>query len=103
MVVGAGRVEHEAVLEQRAADDVGRVAGLELDGEHEPDAAGRGHARQLGQLVEQPGAEVLDALVERGVEQDVERGERGRGDDRAAGERRAVVAGLQHVGEPRRR
>ena len=58
------------------------------------------HAGQLAQRLAQPVAELAHAREQRRVLEHVERGVRGGGDDRAAGERRAVVAGREHVGEP---
>ena len=45
-------------------------------------------------------AQLAHAREQRRVVEHVERGVRGGGDHGAAGERRAVVAGREHVGEP---
>src|SRR4051794_9234499 len=94
----AGRVADEALLEQRAADDGGRVA-RDVEADHE---AALAHAQHAGRLLEPGGealAELAHARVERGVLEDVERRVGGRGHHRAAGERRAVVAGLERPGQ----
>ena len=55
--------------------------------------------RQALQAGVQPMAELAHAPEQCGIVGHLERGERGRGDDGAAGERGAVVAGLEHVAE----
>src|SRR4051794_40267970 len=96
--LGAGRVADEAALQEPAADDAGRVAG-HVEADHEPALADAHHARRLLEAGGDPLAERAHARVEVRVLEHVERGVGGGGDDRPAGERRAVVAGLEGLAQ----
>ena len=100
-VAGPGRVDHEPLLEQRAAHDRGRV-DVEVEGDHQPapaDLRRRAAARATRSRSEL--AELAHAREQRLVEQHVERRERRGADDRPAGEGRAVVARRERVGVAR--
>ena len=96
---GPGRVDDEPLLEQRAAHDVGRV-DVELD--TRSSARGRGprdHVRELASRSRRIVAELAHAREQR-PRRSARRARRSAAahDDRPAGERRAVVAGHEHVG-----
>ena len=103
IVGGSGRVDHQPLLEQRAARQVRRVDDRdEVDADHQ--ALGRAPRRRAAARRAQPAAARRarrPSAAARGSPTDLERRERRAHDERAAGEGRAVVAGLEHVGQPR--
>ena len=85
----------------RRASSTAEHAVGEVDADHQPAAADRGDARQLGEPGPQPLAQRPHALQQRRVRADLQRHQRRRCHQRAAGEGRAVIAGLEHVGQSR--
>ena len=92
----AGRVEHEPLLEQRAAarGPARRRRCRTATIRPRPRTFDARRAARAS-AVAQPLAQLAHAREQRRVVEHVERGVRGRGDERAAGERRAVVAGRE--------
>src|SRR4051794_3404521 len=98
----AGRVEDQALLGQRATDQRGGRLGarrVQLGGEHEAAAADLDDAGQLAELVPQRAPDLTHAREQLAVADDVQDRQPGRALHRAAGERRAMVAGLEALGE----
>ncbi len=98
---GAGGVDDQTLLEQRTAHDLGR-GDVDLAGEHQAASADGEHMGQLGEAVtaeERLPRARARATSESEVTSNAASA-RSRHDG-ATGERGAVVAGLEHVGQPR--
>ena len=100
---GRGHVDDQAAPQQVGAERRGVDPVLEADADHQAAPARLAHAVERLEALAQLRAQLAHAAQQRRVVDDVEHGQRGGRGDRAAGEGRAVVAGLEHVGGDRAR